>query len=106
MLSLPCRRCREPWYIPEPSGVALFKQKIAVTLGFVDKNLVPGPKFKSEGYRLEELGPPAMEKGESSVYTRLLMKLTRGIHTAGHEEVMKMAAEIQGCPVVGPWALQ
>lgn len=28
------------------------------------------------------------------------------LYTAGHEEVMRMAAEILGCPITGPWSLE
>ena len=52
--------------MPEPTGFELLKQKIGLSLGLVDKNFIPGPKFKSQGYRLEELGPIPMEKCRSN----------------------------------------
>ncbi|EJD05108.1 uncharacterized protein FOMMEDRAFT_18758 [Fomitiporia mediterranea MF3/22] len=74
-----------PWYKPEPTGLAWVWQNILLKIGILDEEYVPGPRYKSEGYRLEECGPIALEQ-------------------AGHAEVMKMAAEIQGCPVTGIWA--
>ncbi|KAL5523585.1 hypothetical protein ACEPAG_7758 [Sanghuangporus baumii] len=74
-----------PWYKPEPKGIGRIWQNILLKIGYLDEQDIPSSKYKSEGYRLEECGPIALEQ-------------------AGHAEVMKMAAEIQGCPVTGIWA--
>ncbi|KAL5478984.1 hypothetical protein ACEPAI_2272 [Sanghuangporus weigelae] len=74
-----------PWYKPEPKGISRIWQNILVKIGYLDKKYIPSPKYKSEGYRLEECGPISVEQD-------------------GHAEVMNMAAEIQRCPVTGIWA--
>ena len=91
--------------MPEPTGFELLKQKIGLSLGLVDKNFIPGPKFKSQGYRLEELGPIPMEKCRSNGHLNSSSPYPNYYISAGLEETIKMAEEIQGCPVVGPWAL-
>lgn len=78
----PTRWQAKPWYKPQSSS--LFDW-FTVTVGLYDD--MPGPAYKSEGYRLEEMGPLHLEK-------------------SGHEEVMQMAAEILGCPITGPWSLK
>ncbi|CAA7271256.1 unnamed protein product [Cyclocybe aegerita] len=74
-----------PWYRPQPTGLGYLRDKLLVAAGWFTE--MPGPHLKSEGYRLEELGPLKFED-------------------RAHEEVMKSAAELQGCPVAGPWSLE
>ncbi|KAL5485397.1 hypothetical protein ACEPAI_8039 [Sanghuangporus weigelae] len=74
-----------PWYKPEPKGIGRIWQIILLKIGYLDEEDIPSSKYKSEGYRLEECGPITLEQ-------------------VGHAEVMKMAAEIQGCPITGIWA--
>ncbi|KAF9259733.1 hypothetical protein L218DRAFT_873962 [Marasmius fiardii PR-910] len=77
-----------PYYYPEPTGyVAQTLQRCFVFLGLQDPNKIPGKRWKSEGYRLEELGPVRWEN-------------------EGHEEVMLAASGMQGCPITGPWSLE
>ncbi|KAF8197139.1 hypothetical protein BJ912DRAFT_954913 [Pholiota molesta] len=81
----PTRFAARPWYKPEPSStVGYYTEKLLVKLGWYEE--MPGPRLKSEGYRLEEMGPDRFEN-------------------AGHEEIMRNAAKLQGCPVAGPWSL-
>ncbi|KIJ55505.1 hypothetical protein M422DRAFT_151540 [Sphaerobolus stellatus SS14] len=82
------RRRPHPWYYGEtPNGIARLWEQIQVSLGLIKPENLPGKKWRSEGYRLEELGPAKFEK-------------------EGHVEVMEMAARLQGGPVIGPWSLQ
>ncbi|KAF8966173.1 hypothetical protein BDZ97DRAFT_1658235 [Flammula alnicola] len=75
-----------PWYRPEPTTIVSYcKEKLLVKLGWHSK--MPSPQLKSTGYRLEEMGPLQFEQ-------------------IGHEEIMKKAAELQGCPIAGPWSLE
>ncbi|KAF8966157.1 hypothetical protein BDZ97DRAFT_1658205 [Flammula alnicola] len=68
-----------PWYRPEPTGMISYcQERLLVLLGWYLK--MPGPHLKSQGYRLEEMGPIKFEN-------------------AGHEEIMQHAAELLGCPV-------
>ncbi|KAE9395756.1 hypothetical protein BT96DRAFT_1042997 [Gymnopus androsaceus JB14] len=74
-----------PYYFPEKTGFALKVQNFLVRIGWKNAEKLPGKKWSSEGYRLEELGPTQFKK-------------------EGHEQVMQEAALLQGCPVTGPWA--
>ncbi|KAG7441342.1 uncharacterized protein BT62DRAFT_908696 [Guyanagaster necrorhizus] len=71
-----------PWYYPVPTG---WRHAFDWLFGLTKGNLYPGAVFKSEGYRLEELGPIRFEQH-------------------GHEEVMKEAQELYGAPIEKPWA--
>ncbi|KAJ3771952.1 hypothetical protein FB446DRAFT_738320 [Lentinula raphanica] len=74
----------KPWYMPQPRTFsAKLKNWVAVKLGLYDA--FPEPKFKSEGYRLEEMGPAKFEK-------------------SGNEEVIRMAEQFYGCPISGPFS--
>ncbi|KAJ4469258.1 hypothetical protein J3R30DRAFT_1581761 [Lentinula aciculospora] len=79
-------RSSGPYYYPEKKGLALSIQCLLVKFGLQDPHTVPGKKWRSEGYRLEELGPVQWEN-------------------VGHEKVMETAAEIQGQPITGAWSL-
>ncbi|KAL5525279.1 hypothetical protein ACEPAF_9149 [Sanghuangporus sanghuang] len=69
------------WYRPEPKGISRIWQKILVKIGYLDEK----PDGAETDAYLRQ-GPISLEQD-------------------GHEEVMKMAAEAQGCPVTGIWAL-
>ncbi|CAL1715323.1 unnamed protein product [Somion occarium] len=75
-----------PWYYPELKGFQKNIQDVLVFLKLRKPESVPSKRWKSEGYRVEELGPLRFEH-------------------QGHEEVIRMAEEIQGGPVKGPWSL-
>lgn len=75
----------DPWYSPQPTGLRLLLQNLLVNLNLINKDYVPGPKWKSEGYRLEELGPIRFEKEGKAVF----------------EE----AARLQGAPITGRWGM-
>ncbi|KAF9524231.1 hypothetical protein CPB83DRAFT_898089 [Crepidotus variabilis] len=75
----------KPWYKPESTGLGYYRDKLLVSIGFY--NEMPGAHLKSDGYRLEEVGPAAFEN-------------------SAHEEVMKNAADLLGCPIAGPWSLE
>ncbi|KAJ3808301.1 hypothetical protein F5876DRAFT_67379 [Lentinula aff. lateritia] len=73
-----------PWYMPEPhTFLGTFRNWVAVKMGLYDAPA--GPMLKSEGYRLEEMGPAKYEK-------------------CGNEEVIRMAEEFYGCPISGPFS--
>lgn len=75
----------KPWYKAEgKSYLGKLADKFMVFAGAHSE--LPSPEFMSSGYRLEEMGP---------------LQFTN----KGHEEVMKMAAELQNYPVTGPWSL-
>ncbi|THU89140.1 hypothetical protein K435DRAFT_678567, partial [Dendrothele bispora CBS 962.96] len=74
---------QKPWYKPEPKNLLEYvRVRLAVLMGLYEE--MPNKNLKSDGYRLEEL-------------VRLISK-------TGHEEVLRMAEQLQGCPVAGPWA--
>ncbi|KZS96448.1 hypothetical protein SISNIDRAFT_451185 [Sistotremastrum niveocremeum HHB9708] len=75
-----------PWYYPEPRGLEYLSEQVKLKLG-AEPSLYPGPTWKSQGYRLEEIGPVRYEN-------------------EGHEEVMKEAERILGRPIVGRWSLK
>lgn len=80
--SHPNKWLARPWYKPEATGLGYYRDQFLVFLGWHSE--MPGAHLKSSGYLLEELGPLKFEN-------------------VGHEEVMQKAAELQGCPVPGPW---
>ena len=46
---------KEPWYEFARTGFfSLVGQSMKIKLGLLDETRVPGPKYKSEGFRLEE----------------------------------------------------
>ncbi|KAJ7232708.1 hypothetical protein C8J57DRAFT_1383454 [Mycena rebaudengoi] len=75
----PTRFTSRAWY--KPKGIALI-DRLLVLIGWHDT--VPSPETKWEGYRLEEVGPIRFEQ-------------------EGHEQVMSMAAKLQGCPISDAW---
>ncbi|KAF9258685.1 hypothetical protein L218DRAFT_934549 [Marasmius fiardii PR-910] len=81
------KRRTAPYYYPEKTGYLSLKfQQLLLALGLKSPDKIPGKRWKSEGYRLEELGPVRWEND-------------------GHEQVMAAASRMQGCPITGPWSL-
>jgi len=80
----PNRWTARPWYKPESGGLQGLVDTFAVMVGYYD--FLPSRQFKSEGYRIEELGPIPFEQ-------------------SAHEKIMDDAAVLLGCPVAGPWSL-
>ncbi|KAJ7262727.1 hypothetical protein B0H12DRAFT_1104192 [Mycena haematopus] len=72
----------KPWYKPRGRGLRSLLDRLLVSIGMHDD--IPRPEYKCEGYRIHEMGPLRFEQ-------------------EGHEQVMKMAAELQGCPVATAW---
>ncbi|KAJ4474340.1 hypothetical protein J3R30DRAFT_3337786 [Lentinula aciculospora] len=80
----PNRFQSKPWYMPEPQTFfGKIRARVNVAIGLYDE--LPGPQFKSDGYRLEEMGPQRYEND-------------------GHEEVLDRAGELLAGPVVGPFS--
>ncbi|KAJ7202386.1 hypothetical protein GGX14DRAFT_654377 [Mycena pura] len=77
----PTKWTSRPWYKPRGGD---FLDRLLVLLRWHDD--VPRPEYKCEGYRLQEIGPIRFEQ-------------------EGHEEVMRMAAALQGCPIVDAWKM-
>ncbi|KAF9255745.1 hypothetical protein L218DRAFT_883445 [Marasmius fiardii PR-910] len=75
----------KPWYKPaSKSLIGRFWDSVLVKLPFVGYDDVPGEKWRFEGYRLDRMGPLKYEN-------------------QGMEEVIRMAEEIQGCPISSSW---
>ncbi|KAF5319248.1 hypothetical protein D9619_008748 [Psilocybe cf. subviscida] len=82
----PNKWAAKPWYRPEPTTfVGHLRERLLVAVGWYSE--LPKPELKSSGYRIEEMGPFKYEND-------------------GHEEIMKRAEELQGCPIKGPWSLE
>ncbi|KDR72939.1 hypothetical protein GALMADRAFT_73434 [Galerina marginata CBS 339.88] len=82
----PNKWAARPWYRPEPTSTfGYYKEKLLVKVGWYTE--MPGPHLRSSGYRIEEMGPLKFEN-------------------AGHEDVMREAARMLGCPITGPWSLE
>ncbi|KJA16602.1 hypothetical protein HYPSUDRAFT_147542 [Hypholoma sublateritium FD-334 SS-4] len=82
----PLRYTPRPWYKAEPTyALGYYWDLILVKLRLLPE--MPSQKLKSAGYRIEELGPIKWEQ-------------------EGHEEVMKNASGLLGCPITGPWSLE
>jgi len=75
----------KPWYKAESKGLGAMCDRLAVMVGYYD--YLPDRQYKSEGYRLEELGPSEKEN-------------------MAHEQIMKDAEDLLGCPITGPWSLK
>ncbi|KAJ6602380.1 hypothetical protein DFH09DRAFT_1124747 [Mycena vulgaris] len=78
----PTKWTSKPWYKPRGRGLGYLSDRLLVFIGMHDD--VPRPEYKCEGYRLHEVGPLRYEQ-------------------EGHEQVMNMAAQLQGCPVADAW---
>ncbi|EIN03451.1 hypothetical protein PUNSTDRAFT_56215, partial [Punctularia strigosozonata HHB-11173 SS5] len=82
----PTRWASKPWYKPQRSGLAGFMDWLLVCLHLVDaEHFTPAEKYKKEVYQLHEIGPLSLEK-------------------VGHEEVMRRAGDMLGCPIPAIWA--
>ncbi|PPQ67784.1 hypothetical protein CVT25_009088 [Psilocybe cyanescens] len=82
----PNKWAARPWYRPEPTNIlARWREQLLVKIGWYSE--MPGPHLKSSGYRIEEMGPPRFEN-------------------VGREEVMRLASQLQGRPITGPWSLE
>ncbi|KAJ7186715.1 hypothetical protein C8R46DRAFT_1157924 [Mycena filopes] len=75
----PTRFTSKPWYKPRGSYLL---DRLLVFVGMHDD--VPRPEYRCEGYKIHELGPLRFEQ-------------------EGREQVMEMAAQLQGCPVADAW---
>ncbi|KDR69369.1 hypothetical protein GALMADRAFT_255871 [Galerina marginata CBS 339.88] len=73
-----------PWYYPETIGLGYLMQRVLIAFGLQSRDQLPGKQWRSQGYRLEEMGPVRFEN-------------------AGHEQVMHEASVLQGCPITGLW---
>lgn len=71
---------RPSWYRAQSSGLGYIRDWLSVLVGYYSE--MPGLHLRSHGYRLEELGPVAVE-------------------TQGHDKIFEMASDLLGCPVVG-----
>ncbi|KAK7028286.1 hypothetical protein R3P38DRAFT_2525928 [Favolaschia claudopus] len=79
----PTKYPSKPWYKPRGRGLGGYLlDRFLVVVGFHDD--IPRPEYRCEGYRIQEVGPLRYEK-------------------EGHEQIMKMAEEIQGCPIGDAW---
>ncbi|KAJ7214643.1 hypothetical protein C8J57DRAFT_1149876 [Mycena rebaudengoi] len=77
-----------PWYKPAssaPLGLGYLKDRFLKAVNWHDD--VPSKKWGIAGYRLHEMGPLKYQK-------------------EGHDQVMDMAAKLQGCPVDEAWTAQ
>ena len=90
-------------------------------VGYYD--FMPDRQFKSEGYRLEELvrsslglsaikplimrlmQGPSHKENSTSRRQYYLTSISDFCGPVAHEEIMRNAAKLQGCPVIGPWSL-
>ncbi|KAF7361341.1 hypothetical protein MSAN_01166800 [Mycena sanguinolenta] len=78
----PSKYTSKPWYKPRSRGLGMLLDRFLVFIGMHDD--IPRLEYKSEGYRIHEVGPLRFE-------------------AEGHEEVMQMAAKLQGCPIAAAW---
>ncbi|KAJ1301621.1 hypothetical protein OPQ81_008868 [Rhizoctonia solani] len=74
-----------PWYLAPPSTLGRIGAAVLTALGLRNPEATPGPRFKSEGFRTEELGPVSFEK-------------------SGRETVLANAEVLYGGKITGPWA--
>lgn len=67
-----------PWYKAESKGLGYLRDRLLVALGYY--TVMPSNDLKSEGYRLEEMGPSHLEK-------------------TARAQVIQEAERLQGCPI-------
>ncbi|KAF5371589.1 hypothetical protein D9758_003422 [Tetrapyrgos nigripes] len=80
----PLQFTQRPWYKPEPKNFLERAQlSLALWAGLYEER--PSKELRSDGYRLEELGPLKFER-------------------VGNEETIRMAEELQQRPITGAWA--
>ena len=70
------RFSKEPWYKAEPSGLGVLSQHVKVAIGLLEPEYLPGPNFRSAGYRLEECGPLSQENGMCCMITVEVLPLS------------------------------
>ncbi|KAG7092727.1 hypothetical protein E1B28_009056 [Marasmius oreades] len=75
----PCFFMSKPWYKPKSSYLWDW---LMVKIGIHDS--MPGSALRSEGYRLDTIGPSKYERD-------------------GQEEIFQMAEKMLGCPIEGAW---
>ncbi|KAK7459669.1 hypothetical protein VKT23_009650 [Stygiomarasmius scandens] len=74
----------QPWYKPRPtSNLGRLLERFQVALGLEVGET--SEKWGCRGYRLEEMGPERFER-------------------VGHEETLRAAEKLMGCPIGGVWA--
>lgn len=73
-------------YVEESKGIRRIVERIGLATGLLNGRQVPGPLFKREGFRFEELGPVKLEQ-------------------EGHDRVRQIAEEILGQKLEGPYAV-
>ncbi|KAJ7059215.1 hypothetical protein C8F01DRAFT_1146371 [Mycena amicta] len=75
-----------PWYKPAGrTSIGYIRDRVQVLFNWHDD--VPKPEYRSSGYGLHEMGPLPFEQ-------------------SGHDEVMRMAEAIQGCPIANAWSAE
>ncbi|KAJ7626092.1 hypothetical protein FB45DRAFT_922921 [Roridomyces roridus] len=79
---VPTKFTSKPWYKPRRQGHWVFIDRLLVMVGWHAD--VPSAAYKSDGYKIHELGPTRFEND-------------------GHEEVFKIAEGLQGCPISDAW---
>ncbi|CAE6413031.1 unnamed protein product [Rhizoctonia solani] len=75
----------DPWYMPSPSGLGKIAAEVLAAFRMRNPKAAPGPQFRHDGYRTEELGPTSFEK-------------------SGRKEVLANAEAMYGGKITGPWA--
>ncbi|KAJ7059220.1 hypothetical protein C8F01DRAFT_1146409 [Mycena amicta] len=82
----PNRWTSMPWYKPAGrTSIGYIRDRLQVLFNWHDD--VPKSEYRSGGYRLHEMGPLPFEQ-------------------SGHDEVMRMAEAIQGCPIADAWSAE
>ncbi|KAG8762138.1 hypothetical protein FRC11_010969 [Ceratobasidium sp. 423] len=75
----------DPWYLSPPSTLGRIRAEVLTALGLRNPKATPGPQFRPEGFRTEEIGPVSFEK-------------------SGREAVLANAESMYGGKITGPWA--
>ncbi|KAJ7912574.1 hypothetical protein B0H13DRAFT_2007216 [Mycena leptocephala] len=75
----PTKYTSKPWYKPRSRGLGRLLDRFLVVIGMHDD--VPRPEYRCEGYRLHEV-------------VRIIRTIR--FEQEGHDEIMKMAEELQG----------
>ncbi|TFY53181.1 hypothetical protein EVG20_g10233 [Dentipellis fragilis] len=96
----------KPWYKPEATGLGKVLEQALVAVGVIKAEDVPAPKYRPQGFRIEELVRPVPRSVNAHATSDLCLHLQGPLRfeNDGHAAVIRNAGDMMGCPMQGHWA--